>query len=122
MNSANKKLTASCACSVSLFILAVGSDADASGVTDGMGLLHDTSLPTDTEDGDGVTEDPNPPPNYLEICPDDRDCKDLPGDCINCSFTHMCLYGSMINVTCQPKANVKCSVSYRKWAKKLINP
>jgi hypothetical protein len=43
-----------------------------------------------------------------ESCPFDSQCKDLPADCITCSFSTDCVYGTTVNVTCSPLDNVTC--------------
>jgi hypothetical protein len=46
------------------------------------------------------------------ICPIDRECHSLPADCIICKFNFTCIYGNLVNVSCQ--AIPKCDVCITK--------
>ncbi|XP_069691940.1 TM2 domain-containing protein almondex [Periplaneta americana] len=42
-------------------------------------------------------------------CPSDIECYKLGGQCIRCLFNESCIYGSPINVTCDPPPTVNCT-------------
>lgn len=42
------------------------------------------------------------------ICPIDMECHLLPADCITCKFNFTCIYGNLVNVSCE--AIPKCDV------------
>ena len=45
-----------------------------------------------------------------QTCPRNLDCRDLPANCIECTFNQSCVYGQPNNVTCTPLEEAMCEV------------
>ena len=43
--------------------------------------------------------------------PDNAKCEDLEAECLECNLNENCTYGKEYNVTCRPKAGIRCLVS-----------
>lgn len=43
-----------------------------------------------------------------QTCPRNLDCRDLPANCIECTFNQSCVYGQPNNVTCTPLEEAVC--------------
>ena len=54
------------------------------------------------------------------FCPVDMACNSLPVECLNCKFNFTCVYGEIVNVSCQaiPK---KCEASTKNPLKIFVN-
>jgi hypothetical protein len=91
------------------------SNAAKEDTADGTGSSSDSNLTSVTNISDSKREEDTAEDCYSHVddmCPFGARCEDLDADCLQCEFNFSCSYGAKdLNVTCQPKPLVNCTVS-----------